>query len=41
MVRLVSAETSLDVLERSPYEALAHRVDRVIKQRDVLVARRK
>ncbi len=39
--QLVSAETSLDVLERSPYEALAHRVDRVIKQRDVLVARRK
>ncbi len=41
MVNLVSAERSLDVLERSPYDALAHRVDRVIKQRDVLVARRR
>jgi len=41
MASLVSAEPSLDVLERSPYDALAHRVDRVIKQRDVLVARRK
>jgi hypothetical protein len=30
----------LDVLDEPPWNALAHRVDRVIKERDVLVARR-
>ena len=40
MVNLVSAETSLAGFERSPYDALAHRVDRVIKERDVVVVKR-
>lgn len=40
MVTLVEAEGDLAVLSGGPYEALAHRVDRVIKQRDVVVAKR-
>jgi hypothetical protein len=40
MVALVAGETRLTVLDDSPYDALAHRVDRVIRKRDVLVARR-
>ncbi len=39
MVALVAGETRLTVLDDSPYDALAHRVDRVIRKRDVLVAR--
>ena len=40
MVSLVEAVAPLSVLNASPYDELAHRVDRVIKRRDVLVARR-
>jgi hypothetical protein len=36
----VSTAASLLILNTPPYDTLAHRVDRVIKQRDVLVARR-
>jgi hypothetical protein len=39
MVALVESVAPLSVLNDPPYDALAHRVDRVIKQRDVLVAR--
>jgi hypothetical protein len=39
MVNLVESTGPLDVLDDAPYNQLAHRVDRVIKQRDVLVAR--
>ena len=38
MMALVESVSPLTVLNDSPYDALAHRVDRVIKQRDVLVA---
>jgi SAM-dependent methyltransferase len=39
--RLVEvAREHLDVLDEAPWNALAHRVDRVIKQRDVVVARK-
>jgi hypothetical protein len=38
MVELVEATGSLVVLDEAPYIGLAHRVDRVIKKRDVLVA---
>lgn len=41
MVETVAAEASLAVLDDSPYDQLAHRVDRVIKRRDVLVALRR
>jgi hypothetical protein len=40
MIALVEVESGLTVLNDPPYDALAHRVDRVIKQRDVIVARR-
>lgn len=40
MVSLVEASVPLKVRNEYPYEQLAHRVDRVIKQRDILVARR-
>ncbi len=39
MIALVESAGPLRVLNHPPYDALAHRVDRVIKQRDVLVAR--
>jgi tRNA G10 N-methylase Trm11 len=40
MVALVEAVAPLTVLNDPPYNQLAHRVDRVIKRRDILVARR-
>jgi hypothetical protein len=40
MIALVEVESGLTVLNDPPYDAIAHRVDRVIKQRDVIVARR-
>jgi len=40
MVGIVSQENRLAVLDEAPWNALAHRVDRVIRRRDVLVARR-
>ncbi len=40
MIGLVESTSSLLVLNTPPYDRLAHRVDRVIKQRDILVARR-
>jgi hypothetical protein len=39
MVALVESAAPLSVLDGPPYDKMAHRVDRVIKQRDVLVAR--
>jgi hypothetical protein len=39
MIALVGTIDKLQVLNEPPYDRLAHRVDRVIKQRDVLVAR--
>ena len=39
MMELVESLAPLRVLDDPPYDALAHRVDRVIKRRDVLVAR--
>ncbi len=38
MIALVEAAGRLKALNQPPYNLLAHRVDRVIKQRDVLVA---
>jgi len=38
MIALAQTSSSLTVLDDPPYNQLAHRVDRVIKQRDVLVA---
>jgi SAM-dependent methyltransferase len=40
MVALVEENSALTALRGGPYEALAHAVDRVIKQRDVVVAKR-
>jgi predicted RNA methylase len=40
MIALLEASAPLTVLDTPPYNQLAHRVDRVIKQRDILVARR-
>jgi hypothetical protein len=40
MMALVGKVADLEVVDRPPYDRLAHRVDRVIKRRDVLVARR-
>ena len=40
MVTLVETVAPAVVLQTPPYDRLAHRVDRVIKRRDVLVARR-
>ncbi len=39
MVALVEELTPLRVVAEAPYAELAHRVDRVIKRRDVIVAR--
>jgi hypothetical protein len=39
MIALVESASSLNILNDPPYNHLAHRVDRVIKQRDVLIAR--
>jgi hypothetical protein len=39
MIALVEESSPLTVLNDHPYNALAHRVDRVIKERDVIVAR--
>jgi hypothetical protein len=39
MIHLVETVAPVTVLNEPPYAALAHRVDRVIKQRDVVVAR--
>ncbi|MBN1640928.1 MAG: hypothetical protein JXA09_06810 [Anaerolineae bacterium] len=39
MTAIVESSAALRVLSDPPYDALAHRVDRVIKQRDVIVAR--
>jgi SAM-dependent methyltransferase len=41
MVELVSAAAPLAVVDRPPYDRLAHRVDRVIKRRDAIVARKR
>ncbi len=41
MMELVGKVAALEVVDRPPYDRLAHRVDRVIKRRDVLVARRR
>ncbi|HYI03415.1 MAG TPA: hypothetical protein VD858_00895, partial [Reyranella sp.] len=41
MMALVGKIADLEVVDRPPYDRLAHRVDRVIKRRDVLVARRR
>ncbi|HZX85152.1 MAG TPA: hypothetical protein VFF19_16390 [Reyranella sp.] len=41
MMALVGKVADLEVVDRPPYDRLAHRVDRVIKRRDVLVARRR
>jgi len=40
MLTLVEENGALTALRGGPYEALAHAVDRVIKQRDVVVAKR-
>lgn len=39
MISLVESVCPMTVLDDPPYNELAHRVDRVIKQRDILVAR--
>ncbi len=39
MIALVESASPLVVLNDPPYDSLAHRVDRAIRQRDVLVAR--
>jgi hypothetical protein len=41
MMALVGKVADLEVVNQPPYDRLAHRVDRVIKRRDVLVARRR
>jgi hypothetical protein len=40
LIGLVEGESGLRVLNDPPYQLLVHRVDRVIKRRDVLVARK-
>jgi hypothetical protein len=40
MIALVESLAPLTILNQPPYDQLAHRVDRVIKRRDILVARR-
>ena len=40
MIELVHQVSNFVVLDDAPYNSLAHRVDRVIKKRDVIVARR-
>jgi hypothetical protein len=39
MIETIESSAPLTVLNEPPYDALAHRVDRVIKRRDVVVAR--
>jgi len=39
MIACIESESKLSVLNDSPYDQFAHRVDRVIKHRDVIVAR--
>jgi hypothetical protein len=39
MIDLIQSTSALVVLDESPYDRMAHRVDRVIKRRDVIVAR--
>ncbi|MFC1839147.1 hypothetical protein ACFL1N_06195 [Thermodesulfobacteriota bacterium] len=39
MVELIKKICSIKVLEGNVYEKMSHRVDRVIKERDVIVAR--
>jgi hypothetical protein len=39
-IALTMAASRTAVCNQEPYDQLAHRVDRVIKRRDVLVARR-
>ena len=39
MIEVVKSVSGLKVLNNAPYDQLAHRVDRVIKERDVIVAR--
>lgn len=39
MISLVESVSPLTVLSKAPYNMPVHRVDRVIKQRDILVAR--
>ena len=41
MIELVHEVSDLEVINDPPYDQLAHRVDRVIKQRDMIVARHK
>jgi hypothetical protein len=38
MIELVESSSRLHVLNDSPYDHLAHRVERAIKQRDIIVA---
>jgi len=39
MIALIEETSSLKVLNHPPYNALSHRVDRVIKERDIVVTR--
>jgi hypothetical protein len=39
MIELIQSTSGLVVLNEPPYDQMAHRVDRVIKRRDVIVAR--
>ena len=39
MIDLVEQVAPLEVVQRPPYDRIAHRVDRVVKRRDVIVAR--
>ncbi len=39
MIQLIEAESRFTVLNDPPYDGLAHRVDRVIKERDIIVAK--
>jgi len=38
MIGLIASETDFNVLNTTPYDRFAHRVDRVIRERDILVA---
>ena len=37
MIKLVESSCSMTILNSPPYNKLAHRVDRVIRERDVIV----
>jgi hypothetical protein len=39
MIELVQQVAPLEVVQRPPYDGIAHRVDRVVKRRDVIVAK--